>query len=243
MLKKRLILVLTGLLIFCFSSSVFAMSADTQNSSKRITYKAVEITDIGKLTDRAKKEISDIPKEKFNAKYTLKNNDTNAKTAENSLSTTQLLQESTVGDTTINEYATTTISLLPMASLSQYDENDDSSYGVTAYSTIYWSTTLINSVTYAKLTSTSGGWTISDTSIGLSNRHVQQGESGTNSNGVVINPTNDIYPTSNTYSNSVSWANVNTSGLGWYSLGNNTDVKLTRHSTSWTLSHINNYHN
>jgi hypothetical protein len=243
MLRKRFILGLTILLTFCFSSSVYAMSNDIQTPVKKITYKATEIKDIDKLIDRAKKGISDIPKEKFGANYTLKNNNTNNEITENSLSTTQLLQVATEGDATINEYATTTVSLIPMASLSQYDENYDSSYGVKAYSTIYWTTTTINNVWYAALTSTSGGWTISDTSIGLSNRHVQQGESGTGSNGMVINPSYDFYPTSNTYSHSVSWAYVNISGLGWYSFGNNTNVTLTRQSTSWTLNHTNLYHN
>ena len=195
MKKIKLIPILTLMLLICFSITMFAAPDSMKSPTKITTYKASEITDIDKLLDRAKKEISDIPEERFvRPTYTLKNAKNNETKKGTSYVTTQLLEVSTDGNVTTNEYATTTISIVPSASLSEDNSN---------------------------------------LAIGTSK--------GTNSSGIPINPSDDLYPTSNFYDQSVNFDWVNCSGLSYYNLGNSTDVTLTKGTGTWVLNHYNWY--
>jgi hypothetical protein len=231
---------LTMTMMLYFSSVALAANSEIKEA-KKVVFKNTEIKDINTLLDRAQKNISDIPKEKFNSSFVLTNDKLKIAKNKDTLVTTQLLEESVIGDSTVKEYATTIISIVTRAMLTQYDSNYDSSYGVMAYSTIYWNTSTINNLSYATLTSSSGGWTIYDASISISNRYVRLGASGIGTNGLPASKTTNHYPIINTYTFAASSFPAILTTASVYSLGNTTTATLTRYGTTWTIYHYNNY--
>ncbi|MCM3089156.1 hypothetical protein M3557_14650 [Bhargavaea ginsengi] len=116
------------------------------------------------------------------------------------------------------------------------DDKWDSSYGVRAYSRIYYTSSEKNTIKYARLNKVTGGWSISDTSIALSSRTVRYGSSGWSSG----NQTAVKYPTGNTYSYTTPSSWTSTALTGTYAVGTTSEVKLTRRGSSWTLKFVNN---
>lgn len=123
------------------------------------------------------------------------------------------------------------------------DSKYDSSYGVKAYSTIYYSSKKIGSAKYLRLDKVKGGWKIKDKSLKLSKRTVKLGTSGaqdpTTKNRKINRPINKK-PTKNTfkYDGNKEWDYVVTTVD--HAVGVYTTVKITRNKSSWTLKFSNN---
>ncbi|WP_067843690.1 hypothetical protein [Amphibacillus sediminis] len=117
------------------------------------------------------------------------------------------------------------------------DEEYDSSYGVRAYSRIYYDRYTERGVTMAKLTKVTGGWNVYDSSISLSSRRVRYGASGWP--GVQHSYTK--YPTSNSYTYNLPSSTKGVALTGTYHIGTNSHVTLKRGTRStWTLYLENN---
>jgi hypothetical protein len=124
-------------------------------------------------------------------------------------------------------------SITPLSGDKGGNKTDDSA-SVRSHSRIYFKTKIENNITYATLTKVTGGWTILDSSVSLSNRKVVNGITGWP--GVAKSST--LNPSTNTYNSSFSWPYVATSTT--YHLGTNATVTLKRGSSTWTLYHQNN---
>ena len=158
--------------------------------------------------------------------------------------TTQLLEESVLGDNTTKEYATTAIVDITSADLTKTTSNmDEPTCSYRAYSTIYWTETSINGITYSKLTRASGGWTRLDSQVNLVYGYVLLGEIGTGENGLPVDKELPVEASGNTFNNYVNWPYINTQGQVPFGLGVNTTGVLVRGSTSWTIEHNNHYQN
>ncbi|WP_299833661.1 hypothetical protein [uncultured Metabacillus sp.] len=114
----------------------------------------------------------------------------------------------------------------------------DSSYSVRAYSTYYYTRYEKDGYAYHDITSCSGGWSRSDSSVTMSQRKVIYGASGPSyPNGSYVQQNQTMYPTSNSFSYTApsSWVAVKTT----HAVGVSTWVTLNRGGSTWTLKLIN----
>lgn len=117
------------------------------------------------------------------------------------------------------------------------DDKYDSTYGVRAYSRVYYTTFTDRNLTWVNLTKVTGGWNVYDSSIKLSSRRVRYGSSGWP--GVVQSYTK--YPSSNSYTYTLPSSTKPVALTGGYTIGTNSYVQLKRGtSSSWTLYLLNN---
>lgn len=116
-------------------------------------------------------------------------------------------------------------------------EKWDGGYGVQAYNRIYFTTTVIDGMTHAKLDSVTGGWRIADFTYHLSNRKVELVAMGVPSGF----QTDTRYPSGNIYNYTTlsSWGYINLNAA--YTLGSNSKVTLTKGSSVWDLVLTNYY--
>ncbi|MWC27042.1 hypothetical protein [Paenibacillus sp. MMS18-CY102] len=138
----------------------YAESKPTPNVT---TFK--EIKDKKELLERAKKGISDIDLTSENGEEEIVPSigSDNKLLKIKKYKTAQLLRKEVEADGTVTStYALTTIAL---ASPSRTDSIWDQTSSVEVYSTIYWNKTVKNGLTYKKLTSASGGWTIAQVGV------------------------------------------------------------------------------
>lgn len=241
-LRKRKALLVFVTLIFISISMTFQASASPSQDKPKVIFQKDEITDLNKLFDLAKRGISDIEHSKFKPKATIKDDKGNIAEID-TYSTTQHLKTLKHSDGTQNDYfVTTTFAVIPAATGSKPFEKWDSSYGIRAYSTIYWSTVNDpNGLLYYRFDKTTGGWERSDSTLLLSNREVMLGQYGWNLGGGWSNPTKTYYPTSNTYTYSPGWQPV--FGGGDFDFGMNCTVTIKHGSSGspWELHMVNTY--
>ncbi|TYR81546.1 hypothetical protein FZC66_06830 [Priestia megaterium] len=247
-MKKAISYLMAFTMLFLLVIPVSAKEKEVVQKEK-VIYQAKEITNQKELYERAVKGIKDVPINDLSLpKQEMKNNQTKENVELSEHVTSQLLNVKTVDDTEIQEIAVTTF-VTPESSTileptfttfatsgSKSEEEWDSSYGVRAYSTIYYSRTTKDGVSYAKVTKASGGWSISDSSISLSSRKVTIGTSGWPAGTQSITK----YPTGNSwsYSTPTSWEYISTTS--GHSIGATSTVTLKRGSSTWTLKLNNN---
>jgi hypothetical protein len=118
------------------------------------------------LFDRAINGISDLQDKTFKPETKMVNENGENADVKN-FSTTQLLKtESYTDGTKENTYATTNFVIVPMYDHIQSYPKWDSTYGVKAYSTIYWNNWYDpNGLAYLSLQQVVGGWTVNDGTI------------------------------------------------------------------------------
>lgn len=237
-------------MVFCMVISllfagtmVFAADAPINKypSADNVLFNQEQIDDLDVLYERAVKGITDYPVRQ-GVKATLTDDNGNMVNLP-IISTTQHLRDTKLPDQTIKaEYATTFFAVVPLGSGQENDHGYDSSISVKAYSTIYWS---INDGKHL-LTRVSGGWTILDSLVSISNRSVTMSTNGWLKLG---SPTGYIqqvttkYPTGNTfdYTTPTSWVPVTmTGGTPKCSLGASQQVTLHRTTETWTFVYSHN---
>ncbi|MGG4263740.1 hypothetical protein [Peribacillus simplex] len=221
-------------------------NATQHSKEEKIVYKKAEIKDLEKLYERAKDNIND-RKTEFNteAEVTLNNKKIDEEKVDVS-STTQLLEQKEDSSGEIESYyATTTFvddftTQAEAASSGSRNANKwDSSKGVKAYSTVYYNISTQDTVPFHDMTKVTGGWTRDDSSIALSGRKVELGQSGGSKGCGAVSQSKSYSPTGNTYSYTPpsSWCPVSTK-VG--SIGTNSTVTLKRGGSTWTLKLVNN---
>ena len=151
-----------------------------EKEPSKIVQENVEIKDQKNLLERAEKGISDLSSSevKFIPKADLKNLKNGQTVPVKTLETTQLLSTSKNGNIEEKSYATTSFALVPNDQVVSTEDTSgnqsrgqwDSSYGVYAYSTVYWDIVYINGYESVTISQITGGWTIEDTTITLSDR-------------------------------------------------------------------------
>jgi len=243
--------VCASVLVFSSLSLVNTVNAEEQDNQETVIYEKKEIKDLNKLYERAENNVTDkkINIDKLSEEVEVTLND--KEVSKDVSATTQLLKKTKDSEGNIDAYYTTTtfVDDIPASeeeassgevsasatSTSRKASKWDSSGGVKAYSTVYYSVTYKDSVPYQDLSKVTGGWSVSDSSISLSNRKVDLGQSGGSLCGGVTQK-KSFTPSGNTFSYPApsSWCAVS-SQVG--SIGANTSVTLKRGSSStWTLS-------
>lgn len=248
-------------LLYCAFSIIFINSASAEANSdehQQIVFQAKEIKDEKELYKRAVKGIQEVKLTNEELpKYELKNKNTKEDVKLSHYTTSQLLKVENDGDTEVQEFAVTTFAVteeetaslnsrFSVASLnndylfvadsgSKREEKWDDSISVKAVITIYYSRITKNGVDYAKVTKASGGWTISDSSVSLSNRKVSIGSSGwpVNSQSIEKKPTENSW----NYSTPFTWEYISLNA--GHHIGANSTVTLKRGGSSWELT-LNN---
>lgn len=254
-MKKSISIFLAAFVVFLTMNVV--MAADLKEP--KIIFEKNEIKDIDILYSMAKNNISDISasnmlnNDMIAAIYDDEGNRANLK----SYRTAQILKQQIEKDGSITtEVAETSIIDLndPVnqnavtwtpGSGNKTNEDWDTSLSVKAYSTIYYKyvTPSSGGKIGVLLTSATGGWTISDASVSISNRSVTLGCNGGVSaysgGGTVANQTLQYYPSGNTFSYSTNFTKyVETDAFS--TVGCNTQCTLKRGTSStWTLSSQN----
>lgn len=235
-------------LVVLLSMSLVKPAGASEIKSK-LVYENEEISDLNVLYNRA--IMNESEDKKFKGKgirglEVASNTKGNEKIKVKELETIQLLSVKEEGNSTVEEYAKTTFiveentnnNLIIMSTQSgnKTESTWDSSLGVRAYSTIYYSRTVIGGISRAKLTSVSGGWAISDSQISLSNRKLVMGTSGWPAGHQSV--THNLSSNSWVYNAPSSWDYVSTEAGN--SIGATTTVTLKRGTSTWTLTHNNN---
>lgn len=246
-MKKISCLFMVVLLIFsAFGSSSFAITKDINKNASKVIYQDEEITDPSLLLERAKNGITD---KNNKGSYKLEKN-TDKITPDNSnmndsdfdiediehYSTTQklkvLMDDS---GTSVTEYVTTDIILMAGGG-SNYEYDNDGSYSVKAYSTVYWTEASGGQVVVTKGT---GGWTVLDSQARISNRKVKIGSSGINQTNVYVTQVMDKAPTSSSFSYSTPSSWIPVLITDYSQSGVTTTCTITRGTQSWTFSFAN----
>jgi hypothetical protein len=245
---------------FSINSVVFGSQTEKNNGKSKIILENKEIKDLNVLFQRAKKGITDAPSITVQ-KGTIKNSKTGIDVPTESFSTTQLLSDNgetktycqtsflvakdlpnedinnNINSTDLIDSKTSAVSTIQALSSGggYYQFDDDASYGVKAYCTSYYSNgTTTGGYPTISFTSSTGGWTVSDSTIKLSARVVTLGEAGTNSYNQMVSHYSDRYPTTNTFSYPVGYEALKSDLAG--SIGTKTSVTLTRGSSIWSLN-------
>jgi len=253
MLNRIKLLLLVSIVLFSFSVFPIGTSAEKIGNKEKVIQRFTEIKDINKLYERAKNGVSDVNREvekNFVAKVVLQSTDGLENGTVQTYSTSQLLKVSEVNGDKIETYATTTFYDISDLYNGNFQTNDssnkskyDSSISVRAYSTVYYTTSSIDGEDYTDLTKVSGGWTILDSTVSLSNRKVNFGATGWAKSGVgYVQQTSYNNPTSNSFSYSApsSWAPISVVSTGRI-FGVTTWVTLKRGTNSvWELQLVNN---
>lgn len=245
-MKKAISYSLIFVMLFLLSIPVSAEEKETVKKEK-VIYQAKEITNEKELYVRALKGIKEVPINNLDLpEQEMINNQTNEHVNLSQHVTSQLLSTKNINDTVVQEFAITTF-VTPETSTnsepvfstfgSKSEDLWDSSLGVKAYSTIYYSRTTKSGVGYAKVTKATGGWTVSDKSISLSNRVVKIGTSGwpSGTQSITKNPSSNSW----SYTAPTSWKYISTESEN--SIGATSTVTLKRGTRStWTLKLNNN---
>lgn len=253
-MKKAISLIFVAILMLCAIGGIGY--AETVDKNAAITvFERPEVKDVNELYRRAKAGISDVSIMNMeSANLDIELRDVDGKVAHlKAYKTAQLLKKEIEVDGSVSEtIAETTIVALddPMnvsimqtagitdGSGSKYGETWDSSMGVKAYITIYykWKD---GALTGYLLTQVTGGWTVVDTSISLSNRSLEFGCVGGVFGGGAANSM-QFYAYAPT-SNSFSWNTNFTQYIERGVVGAKTSVTLKRGTSStWTLN-LKNY--
>ncbi|MFZ7120991.1 MAG: hypothetical protein ACOWWH_08595 [Eubacteriaceae bacterium] len=241
---KRITSILLVLMVMFFMGSISYAASDEEDSWK-IIYQKDEVTDLDILFEKAKKEITDKKISLTKVEFEKDNHSLNefefsdGKLKPVIFSTTQKLNtvRSNSGVET-SSYVTTDFVILSSGG-TVYDYTWDGSYGVKAYTTTYWTGTntspqeiLIDRVT--------GGWTISDYQLSVSNKHVRIGNNGWTADGSIYrsNQIMNRYPSGMTfnYYTPSSWGPT-TANSSYDGVGVNTYCTITRGSETYTLHH------
>ncbi|MGY3716305.1 hypothetical protein ACWE42_12365 [Sutcliffiella cohnii] len=260
--KLYLILILTFTMLVGLTGKVSAM----ENSDEFITIeKYEEITDIELLYEKAKENgpknlnLNKLQDSKYSSISNI-NSYESTNLEKETYEYEQLLevQQNSRGET-IEHYALTKFEDVYLIDDSVMDNDDsftilssgsknrsgtDSTIGVRAYTTIYYSF-VTNTVEHIRLTKVEGGWTILDPSLTLSGREVLYGAVGWSRYGNTSGQRATRNPIGNTfsYTPSSSWHPV-ALGSDMTFVGVNTKVTISKRvgtSPSWTLSIQNNY--
>jgi hypothetical protein len=237
-LKKISIFSLSIMLFILICSPVYA---ETQKNN--VLYQATEIKDIDSLLKRAKSGLSDVTENTVNFDgQVIKNiGDKKENNHIKTYTTTQKLKvEKLYTGETVEHYATTKIALINSDG-SQYGEQYDESVGVKAYSTIYWNYTTVNNITYTKLVSATGGWTIEDSQLYVTGKRVRLGATGMSPNRTYTEQYQDFYPSGTTfsYNANTSWYPIQNDGFD--KVGASSFCTVNDISSSWQLTLINNF--
>lgn len=227
-----------------FGDTSFAQSASLDG---KIIYRADEITDIDLLFERAKNGVTDETDNNFKEHMSIlgavSDND-----VIRHFSTTQKLLEVKKNNETIENFK--------IVSFVVVSENDDSgiirpfgskdeeqwdgTYGIRAYSTVYFTRSRNGNLYTYTLDSVSGGWDNIDSQYRLSDRHVRYGVTGNRAGGGVVVKHADKYPTGNSFSYDA------TSAMSYpveskVVMGLNSYITIKRGTDStWELAHQNN---
>ncbi|GLB62104.1 hypothetical protein [Cytobacillus sp. NCCP-133] len=134
-----------------------------------------------------------------------------------------------------------------LGSETDYGEKWDSSISVKAYSTNYYNRSSADGANSCiDLSSVTGGWTRSDSSVSIGTKTVNYGQTGTRCDyiGSVTQKSGNKYPSSNSYSYAVlsSWVPVTIEPTSTV-VGQSSTAELTRNSSKWTLSLTNHVTN
>ncbi len=254
-MKKSMGLLLSVVLLFSFSTSVaLAKSKDSEKVKKVTVFN--EIKDIDLLYDRAVKGISEEGPGKSKLSGLVKNNDTNLTAEATVYSTTQKLgQVEYENGSTDTLYSTTsfydvseldfnsTITPLSSGNGNKYKEGLDSTAGVRAYSTLYYTWNDDEGPMTIDLTSVVGGWMKLDSQYTFGTRTVNYGASGPSAvNGALINQSSTYNPGTSTTFNiptPSSWVAI---VIGEYAVVGATQIlSITRGGTTWSFSFSNIY--
>ena len=129
------------------------------------------------------------------------------------------------GTTFVNELPPKTFYI--MGSLT--DDGKDKTGGVTAYSTIYWTTSTIGGINYYDLTKVTGGWSVLS-GYTLSNKKVVIQQNGYYYGGYTSSQSITKYPSLMTFDYLVpsTWY-----GIAQGTVGSNQYTKITRSSSTW----------
>jgi hypothetical protein len=248
-MKKMNVFLVSFAVLFSllFSSVAFASTAPVvSGNTAKVTFQQNEITDKSALFERALSGISDISKTPF-APATAVVTDVNGnKTKVTGYTTTQHLQTISLADgSTTNSYVTNIFSPNFSDGGSISFSKWDTSYGVQAYSTIYWTTVDdSNGNAYYYLTQVVGGWHVSG-GLSLLNQSVTLGQAGITMNpgSKNVNLTQYYYPTSFSFSYNApsSWASlaVYPPADGIVGMVSQTTI-MHGGSSKWTLTLCNN---
>ncbi len=251
-IKKSMCIVSALLITVSLGSAVDGNEVKAKEIEKpKVVYSSKEVKDIDRLYEMAKNGETDQEKD-LESKVAMKGNVTSGDglNVEN-LSTSQLLKVTKEGDKTTETYATTgfAVTHTPSGDFGVQDTSNrskwDESIGVKAYSTVYYNIEFDrNKKDYLKFTKITGGWTVQDKSISLSNRKLVYGANGSANGSSWITQTSSITPSKNSFSVNVvkkhpKWKAV-TDITDGSSLGGNSTVKLKRRSSTWTLQLTNN---
>lgn len=118
---------------------------------------------------------------------------------------------------------------------SQSNSTSGASYSVRSYSTIYWENKTTNGVSYARLTRVTGGWTILDSSVSISNRKVEYGQTPLTNESDTKNPTTNTF----NYYTPTDWGWENDGS--YIAIGATTYVTIKRGTSSWVQKLQNMY--
>lgn len=187
--------------------------ANQLNDEWTVDFEAKEIKDEKQLLDSALKgNVSKISDESSSSHATMKNKVTGQIKSIETFSTTQLLKRQTSGAKVKESFATTTFAISGYSgSGSDSTSQTDPSVGVKATNTIYWDNYYdSNNTPYKDITSTSGSWSILDSSMYIRDQKVRLESYGTTPDGTnqVIDQLTNISGLSFNVSAPSSWKPV-----------------------------------
>lgn len=186
-MKKTFIMLLVIVVMLSLPVVTYGNQTKGSEVALDIIFQAREIKDLDVLFERANNGITDV--DKYDAKRDARiiNESTGIERPIESVTTTQLLSSEKSQDGTIrNRYVTTSFASVYNDDLnitgglrSKYDwANEDRTFSVRAYSTIYWSEVLMPYGNCYELSHVAGGWTILDSQASLSNRRARLAQNG-----------------------------------------------------------------
>lgn len=202
-MKKISIYVLSLVFLFSMTSVVSATSYPNGSFGEEVViYEAQVITDIDVLFDRAVNRVSDTA-DNFGKNLTMgitSNSSDSVDEVVKYYSTAQKVREVRRGNEVVETFNTTSFGVLSAGN--KYQEKDDATYGVRAYSTISYDKVTSGIISSYKLLTVSGGWTVFDSQLKLSDRKVTYGASGNSLNGgpYTTQASGNLFPTSNSFS-------------------------------------------
>jgi len=248
MKNKKLIGLMLTLILVISAMPVYATNDEKPIDTSIVSYSEYEeITDIEELTHRAEQGITDIsivdlPALVATAK--IKGNDESLSLE--AIITCQILSEQITKDgyTEMTIVVTSIFGMDKEAFSSKsggidYNYKWDGSYGVKAYSSNYYS---IDGNGEYRLDKITGGWIVSDSTLGIQNRHVVYGQSGFSSDapGGYTQTNGSLSPSGN-FSKTTGYVYHVNSG-GYSGMGNTSTVEIFRWlnpSVIWELELFN----
>lgn len=228
-----------------FGNTSFAQSVDPSNGE--IIYKADEITDINVLFERAKNGITDEIVNNFEENVSILG-EVSDNDVIRQFSTTQKLLEVKKNNEIIESFKTVSFVVVSKENEnsiiqpfgSKDEEQYDGTWGIRAFSTVYFTRGTNGTLYTYTMDSVSGGWDSIDPTYNLSDRHVRYGVTGNKVGGGYVSTYSDKYPTGNSFSYSATSAMSVTVESG-VRIGLNSYITIKRGTNStWDLNHQNN---